>query len=1529
MKKISVCVLSVFLWTSCAFAAEVGKVTYVDGRVDLLKTGSELAVPIREGEVIAVGDSIRTKSDSKAEIAFKDNSVVRMAQNSRVEVKDYVLDKDNKRKTATIKLDRGKARTIIAKMPDAAEFNIVTPNAEGKVKGSDIFTFYQAGSSGMLVADGRMELKNIAHPDASLLVSAGNSALVNFDESPKGARPYMDLEKKMYEQETLIPPSARKLGETSVIHGAVVNLSGKVMITKGAAAARPVNLSDIIGEGDYIETGDSGLIEIKFDNGCGLSLKPNTQIRITRLVIDPKTGEYQNLFESSQGKIKARIENLKGRSSFEVKTPAAICGARGTFMYLDITPTMAKAFFEGGNGYIKNLISGAETSIGMGYNGSTDNQGHTSNPAPTSNEERDNWTQGWNTDNGTSGYSSGGSNDSLGNVGDNSGGNNNINNANDNNGTNDKNGNPDVYIPPEGTNSNPTPPPPQISIEPKYFDATNNEVNFEGMDWTGNDYVPCSVNGLFSNPDNLNMWRGDFSKTIEGGKILGFMGGTDLGNSLRGLLLAMYIKDGDGYYETGWINSEDGFDLIGEFHPETGDYSAEGRIIANPQGATTIAPEDLYFGSPYIRSSSIAGKIAGDLSGMMYGESFQLIDASIPQNWQLWRTELSGTYSQPPSSVWSAVVGGSDEWHDQWQDGVNYWIVKLNSSDTELVDGQLRGKADGTILEYYYTGNFADSKMGSISGDVIGIYNAGAWQALACGVNIDTELQFGALLGGTFGHYDPTLNYDTAPTRMVWDNSTDITAVLGGTESLWSTAPQVTIMGGFTNQAGHKLWTTDLYGRTSDGAALLGVAGGTALDNSLKGLLYAFYIRPIGDGQYRAGYIRSSDISGDFYPGIGMFEAAGNLSLNDYLDGEMPTTVKPEELYDGSDKMQYNGASIGKISGPGFSGSVEAESANIIDQSWSLWRAACGGSYSTVPTGTWEARMGGMSIDENAVIGENDHPIDSYWLGTVFGEDGWQNLSIEIISLGGNHIGIAVGQGTGAYDPASNTWEALNIGFSTDETPLTSSGRFVAQGWNLPEGSNFDFHGLIGLIGPIWGENNPTFISMGEFTPPDSANPDKQFVWAVQKEWYYPGGALAGEDGFVSRYYGYNPSKPGGAYFYTTYSNDGSGVGDGVGSFYGLAAGVGGAGKLNGKIYSLYIAPAGETGSEAGVLYGDISGDYFADIGIYLLSGELTKNLHAENIGILPEDLRSSIRWDILTGTDDHGSFYLGEAEYGDIYAESFSGTTMNIASQNWGVWNLEISGSYTGRPSGAADWQVYDLTGMTSPSDTNYVCGSWLGGIRMSDTSDGANNLNGNIDAIWIELRKDGVLSGRTVTGAATGNYIEVDEGAGAGTWQAGAAGEWVEAAALLATTDPATNQENLKNFSNLITENEKFISIPITTLTGSGSFAAGGIINGTMNLNLYTMNPAMANGIWAALFSGNYSGNTGNSWTLNLANSNANAILTGTQWSDGKWQATVKGNATVGEAATTFTGQAAGTYAGETSGTFSGAGTGTLSKG
>ena len=1227
---------------SLALAQEIGKITYVEGRVDTFKAGSDAGAPAIEYENITLGDAIRTKSNSKVEIKFKDDSIVRLAQNSKIEIKDYQLDEKGKRKTAAIKLERGKLRAIVAKSSQGAPFAILTPNTEGMVKGSDVFAFYQAGSSGMLVAEGKLNVTNTAHPESPVLIPAGNSVLVPLEKLPEGPRPYLDLEKKLYEQDTDVPFSGHKAAKLNEISAAIAKFSGVVLVTnKSQTKAHSVKLGEVIKEGDLVETLEKALVEIRLDNNNAINMKPNSKLLIVKLAFNPGTGEYENIFELTIGKIKARIEGLKGKSKFEIKTPLAICGARGTILYVNALPNLTESFVEGGDGYIRSIVSGDTQEIPGGQSSSADNQGGVAPPVVVDQGQRESFSEGFDAGGGVEGYSA-----------------------------------------PEG---------------------------------------------------------------------------------------------GAGAY----LNGAAGTDTAAE----------EGEGAGNPDNTAT-----------------------GGTS-----------------------TDIPFTEANPQTDTTSNPQNNTTEAY-------------------------------------------------SLNGDFL----------------------------GNFAYYD-SWSGDAHNYLHLTDDITG--GLLTGTGTLWTGSQPITLSGNFTRDtldySSEDLWvvdSNDLYGTTTDGARFLGTAAGIKVDSSLKGIFYALYIRLVGSG-YQAGYLSSTDLSGNIDLGLsGSFSLSGILGYHDMAS----TTLSPQDLYRNSPYIR-EGNEQGKLGGSSsfLSGNIKIDTLELKAPNsysdWGIWRVNGGGSYTTAPTAAWSVDLGGSSVNQT------EGATNSFWLGTLSG-DAWGSRDF----LGNMHGTILNdewleefnGTGYGIHYPhelssTGYSWEFLGAGEDHRTLDLSSSGRFVAQGWNIGEGSPFDFAGLIGLTGHIWGaEDRPDFISMGEFTPPESSNPDKQFAWEVKKEW---GEGVDQRDGLVSRYVSQTSPL---TYNYSTY-DDGSG---GTGSFYGLSAGVGGGGKLLGKIYSLYIAP---TTGDVGVLYGDVNGNYYDGIGMYRLDGELTKHSYTQHIGIMPMDLHSNISWDTLSGLVDGGSFINGESTTGEIIANGGEGTMLNITGQNWGVWNLVTGGTYSGRPTGAAeDWQVYDLTGMTSAMNSNSIAGSWLGGIKMSDPFAGEDRLIGDLNAVWIELGKDGTLSGRAISGSdnVVGNYIDVPEDSGNGTWQAGAVGEWVEVNSNLSSGNLTENMLELGVAANVpVTEAYS------TIMTGSG---IGGITSAAADMHLFDMNPlGAADGIWAAIFNGQYSGiETG--WGATVINETDSVTLTGTNWDNGQWAANVSGTA----GGNSLTGQAAGTYTpGVEGGTFTGTGTGT----
>ncbi|HCZ11052.1 MAG TPA: hypothetical protein DHV16_02090 [Nitrospiraceae bacterium] len=200
--------LFALLYAVSSESAEViGKITIVEGQVDILKEGKLPAIPAKAGATISVKDIIRTKSASKTEVVFNDGNILKIAQRSRIDINEYTADGQSK---ASLNLPRGKVEatvdkritTRIAESPTANKFEIRTPVAVAGVRGTQYFTFHERGVTGILVKEGKVETYNPKFPAVKVQVTAGQITTVSENRPPQAPRPATDAEKKGHEKDT-------------------------------------------------------------------------------------------------------------------------------------------------------------------------------------------------------------------------------------------------------------------------------------------------------------------------------------------------------------------------------------------------------------------------------------------------------------------------------------------------------------------------------------------------------------------------------------------------------------------------------------------------------------------------------------------------------------------------------------------------------------------------------------------------------------------------------------------------------------------------------------------------------------------------------------------------------------------------------------------------------------------------------------------------------------------------------------------------------------------------------------------------------------------------------------------------------------------------------------------------------------------------------------------------------------------------------------------------------------------------------
>ncbi len=187
-----------------------GKLTKVEGRVDILKTGAVAAVPVKVNDQVSIGDIIRTKSDGKAVITFVDKTVMTIGPRSRLGIEEYLYNPRANKRVSSLKLYRGKMGFKVTKPVFAAagsKFEMKTRAAVAGVR----------GTSGMLltgmadrvyVKTGIVEFKT---PLGKVLVTAGRVGEA-FIGRPPTERPFSPTE--LNKQEGGLKPSVPSGGNS-------------------------------------------------------------------------------------------------------------------------------------------------------------------------------------------------------------------------------------------------------------------------------------------------------------------------------------------------------------------------------------------------------------------------------------------------------------------------------------------------------------------------------------------------------------------------------------------------------------------------------------------------------------------------------------------------------------------------------------------------------------------------------------------------------------------------------------------------------------------------------------------------------------------------------------------------------------------------------------------------------------------------------------------------------------------------------------------------------------------------------------------------------------------------------------------------------------------------------------------------------------------------------------------------------------------------------------------------------------------
>jgi len=246
MRKIIFSIFIFFILISLispSFAQEVGKLTALQGRVDIMHEGKPPAVEAKLNQPVYLKDIIRTKTDSKAEVTFKDGTVIKIAQRSRVDISEYFTDGESLK--ARIELQRGRVGAYVSKesvekissSPKANRFEVKTPLAVAGVRGTNFIVSHHINpTTTVLVLSGKVYVYNINLPEQIVELHDGEMTIIKEKNPPTPPVQATPEDTSRYQLslnldiESLSPPVTEQIN-LALGHSSIIDMNSSVIWT--------------------------------------------------------------------------------------------------------------------------------------------------------------------------------------------------------------------------------------------------------------------------------------------------------------------------------------------------------------------------------------------------------------------------------------------------------------------------------------------------------------------------------------------------------------------------------------------------------------------------------------------------------------------------------------------------------------------------------------------------------------------------------------------------------------------------------------------------------------------------------------------------------------------------------------------------------------------------------------------------------------------------------------------------------------------------------------------------------------------------------------------------------------------------------------------------------------------------------------------------------------------------------------------------------------------------------------------------
>jgi len=138
---------------------------------------------------------------------------------------------------------------------------------------------------------------------------------------------------------TLLIPADRVRGVAS--QATVLYLKGRVVVGE---PARELQVGDRLDEGTALRVPEGAFVGLALADGSTLHLPALTQLTLERLRESDGIGGHQNTLRLERGRVDSRVRPQPEGSRFDVRTPLAVAGVRGTQFGVALSGDGARAF---------------------------------------------------------------------------------------------------------------------------------------------------------------------------------------------------------------------------------------------------------------------------------------------------------------------------------------------------------------------------------------------------------------------------------------------------------------------------------------------------------------------------------------------------------------------------------------------------------------------------------------------------------------------------------------------------------------------------------------------------------------------------------------------------------------------------------------------------------------------------------------------------------------------------------------------------------------------------------------------------------------------------------------------------------------------------------------------------------------------------------------------------------------------------------------------------------------------------------